>query len=135
MASFKEINIPQKPPMVMVDRIVEMDGLTTTTSFVIRENNIFTEDGLFREPGLIENMAQSSACSAGAKPGITEAPRGFIGGIRNLVINSFPGVGDEIFTKVTVLHEVFEATVVQGEVFCNGSTVASCELKIFLIKG
>ncbi len=134
MASFKEVNIPQKPPMVMVDRIVASDDISTTTALLIRGDNIFTENGLFREPGLIENMAQTAACSAGLKPGVTDPPPGFIGGIRNLVIQDFPPVGDEIHTKVTVLHEVFDATIVQGEVFWGDRTIASCELKIFLLK-
>jgi 3-hydroxyacyl-[acyl-carrier-protein] dehydratase len=136
MASFKEINIPQKPPMVMVDRLVEIFDKTTVTAFTIREGNVFVENGEFREPGLIENMAQTAAAGTGAQPGAAngEAPGGYIGGIRNLRINGFPKTGEEITTKVTVLHEVFDATIVQGEVFLDGRVIASCEMKIFLIK-
>jgi 3-hydroxymyristoyl/3-hydroxydecanoyl-(acyl carrier protein) dehydratase len=136
MASFKEVNIPQKPPMVMVDRLVDIVDKTTVTSFLIRDDNIFCEGGEFREPGLIENMAQTAAAGVGAKPGNseTDAPLGFIGGIRNLKIERFPLVGQEISTRITVLHEVFDATIVQGEVILDGQLIASCELKIFLIK-
>jgi 3-hydroxyacyl-[acyl-carrier-protein] dehydratase len=135
MAPFEEINIPQKPPMVMVDRLVEIADKTTMTAFLIREDNVFCEKGRFREPGLIENMAQTAAAGVGAKPGNVsgKAPMGFIGGIRNLKIGGFPEVGQEIITRVTVLHEVFDATIVQGEVFLNGTLIAGCELKIFLI--
>lgn len=135
MAPFKEINIPQKPPMVMVDRLIEVDGKTTVTAFLIRGDNVFCENGKFREPGLIENMAQTAAAGVGSKPGHDgNAPLGFIGGIRGLKINQFPNVGDEINTRVTILHEVFDATIVQGEVFIDNVQIASCELKIFLIK-
>jgi 3-hydroxyacyl-[acyl-carrier-protein] dehydratase len=136
MASFEEINIPQKPPMVMVDRLVEIMDKTTLTSFLVRHDNVFCESGMFREPGLIENMAQTAAAGVGAKPGNSadKAPIGFIGGIRNLKIDWFPRVGQEIITRVTVLHEVFDATIVQGEVFLDERLIASCELKIFLIK-
>jgi 3-hydroxyacyl-[acyl-carrier-protein] dehydratase len=136
MASFEKINIPQKPPMVMVDRLVEIVDKTTVTSFLIREDNLFCENGEFREPGLIENMAQTAAAGVGAKPGIKEgqAPLGFIGGIRNLKIDGFPKVGQEIITRITVLHEVFDATIVQGEIFLDNRLIAGCELKIFLIK-
>jgi predicted hotdog family 3-hydroxylacyl-ACP dehydratase len=135
MAPSEEINIPQKPPMVMVDRLVEVAGLTTVTTFLIREDNVFCENGKFREPGLIENMAQTAAAGVGSKPGHAgkEAPLGFIGGIRNLVIHHLPAAGEEITTRVTVLHEVFDATIVQGEVFLNDRLIAGCELKIFLI--
>lgn len=136
MASFKEINIPQKPPMVMVDRLVELGEKTTLTTFLIRDDNIFCENGEFREPGLIENMAQTAAAGVGSATGNAgnEAPTGYIGGIRDLRIGAFPRVGQEITTRVTVLHEIFNAMVVQGEVFLEGRSIAGCEMKIFLVK-
>jgi 3-hydroxymyristoyl/3-hydroxydecanoyl-(acyl carrier protein) dehydratase len=135
MASFEEINIPQKPPMVMVDRLLEVTDAMTVTSFLIREDNVFCSKGIFREPGLIENMAQTAAAGVGAKPGNIEgkAPLGFIGGIRNLKITGFPVVGQQIISKVTILHQVFDATIVQGEVYLQDILIATCELKIFLI--
>ena len=135
MASSEEINIPQKPPMVMIDRLVFSDDNKTETAFLIREDNIFCENREFREPGLIENMAQTAAARAGARPELAggEAPLGFIGGIRNLKIMAFPETGQEIITRVTVLHQVFDATIVLGEVFLENEIIASCELKIFLV--
>ena len=119
----------------MVDRLVEVIDKTTVTSFLIRDDNLFCENGLFREPGLIENMAQTAAAGVGAKPGAEsgKAPLGFIGGIRNLKINDFPRAGQQIITRVTVMHEVFNATIVEGEVYLDEKLIASCELKIFLI--
>jgi predicted hotdog family 3-hydroxylacyl-ACP dehydratase len=135
MASFEKVNIPQKPPMVMVDRLVDVVDKTTVTSFLIREDNVFCENGEFREPGLIENMAQTAAAGVGSKPGATggDPPLGFIGGIRDLKIYAFPKVGQEITTTVTVEHEVFDATIVKGVVHLDGALIAECELKIFLI--
>jgi len=135
MASFEKVNIPQKPPMVMVDRLVDVVDKTTVTSFLVREDNVFCENGEFREPGLIENMAQTAAAGVGSKPGTTggDPPLGFIGGIRDLKIYAFPKVGQEITTTVTVEHEVFDATVVKGVVHLDGALIAECELKIFLI--
>lgn len=135
MAPFEKVNIPQKPPMVMVNRLVSIEGKTTITAFRISPDNIFVEKGLFREPGLIENMAQTAAAGVGAHSQSDNAPppEGFIGGIRNLKIEAFPAIGDEIVTRVTVMHEIFDATVVLGEVFLNEQRIASCELKIFLI--
>lgn len=134
MAPFEEVNIPQKPPMVMVDRLIEVTEKTTITSLIIREDNVFCEEGFFREPGLIENMAQTAAAGAGATPGREgeKARVGFIGGIRNLKIAGFPKVGQEIITHVTVMHEVFDVSIMQGEVFLNDQLIATCELKIFL---
>jgi predicted hotdog family 3-hydroxylacyl-ACP dehydratase len=135
MAPFEKINIPQAPPMVMVDKLVEIVDKTTVTTFLILEDNVFCENGEFREAGMIENMAQTAAAGVGATHGIPggNAPLGFIGGIRNLKIEALPKVGQEIMTRVTVLHEVFDATIVQGEIFLNTRLIAGCELKIFLI--
>ena len=122
--------------MVMVDRLVEVVDKTTVTAFLVRADNVFCENGEFREPGLIENMAQTAAAGVGSQPGHSggEAPLGFIGGIRNLRIDDFPKAGEEIITRITVMHEVFDATIVQGEIFLNDRLIAGCELKIFLIK-
>lgn len=136
MAPFEEINIPQKPPMVMVDRIVDIVDKETVTVFRIMEDNIFIENGELTEAGMIENMAQTAAAGNGAKPGISqgEPPMGFIGGIRSLKIRKFPKIGEEIRTQVKVLHEVLDATIAQGEIFLDHQLIAECELKIFLIK-
>ena len=120
----------------MVDRLVEIVDKTTVSTFLIRDENVFCENGEFLEPGLIENMAQTAAAGVGAQPGNVnnDAPNGYIGGIRNLRITGFPMTGEEITTRVTVLHKIFDATVVQGEVFLDNQVIASCEMKIFLIK-
>ena len=128
--------IPQKPPFVMIGKLLEVSGKKTMTSFVIKEDNLFCSEGLFREPGLIENMAQTAAAGVGytSKENGKEPPMGFIGGLRNLQIYSLPNVGSEIKTEVTIEHEVFDATVVNGKIFFQENCIAECELKIFLIK-
>jgi len=133
VASFEKINIPQKPPMVMVDRLIGITANTTETALLIREDNIFCEQGRFTEAGLIENMAQTAAAGAGAAQADARAEpkRGFIGGIRNLKICELPKTGKEINTRATVIHEVFGASVILGEVFLEQKLIASCELKIF----
>ncbi|TRZ73379.1 MAG: 3-hydroxyacyl-ACP dehydratase [Bacteroidetes bacterium] len=118
----------------MVDGIIEAGDKTTVTSFLIRDDNIFVENGLFREPGLIENIAQSAAAGIAAKPDDApgEPKLGFIGAIRELKIFRLPEAGDEIITAVTVTHEIFNATVVKGSISLHDERLAECELRIFL---
>jgi len=134
MAPSEKIAIPQKPPMVMIDRIVDSTNGLVTSAFLILPGNVFCHRGRFTEAGLIENMAQTAAAAAGLKSdGDGRPPRiGFIGGIRDLVIHHYPEAGQEILTTIEVEHEVFNASVVRGTVKLNGSTIASCQLKIFL---
>lgn len=136
MAPSQEINIPQKPPMVMIDRIIEIREKTTVTALLVREDNLFCENGLFREPGLIENMAQTAAAGAGARPDIGqgEAPAGFIGAVKDLMIQDLPRTGDEILTTATVVHEIFDASIVEATIRLHDRIIASCELKIFLVR-
>ncbi len=108
---------------------------------LITEQNIFCADGFFREPGLIENMAQTAAVHAGynsstqAKEGDYKGvPIGFIGAIKDLKIHFLPAVNSEITTEIKITHRIFDATVVNAFVSSNGQTVAECELKIFIKK-
>lgn len=120
----------------MIGKLLEVTGTKTVTSLFIKDDNLFCSEGFFREPGLIENMAQTAAAGVGynsTKDG-KEPPVGFIGGLRNLHIYELPGVGSEIRTEVTVEHEVFDASMVNGKTYMEGRCIAECELKIFLIK-
>jgi 3-hydroxymyristoyl/3-hydroxydecanoyl-(acyl carrier protein) dehydratase len=138
VAEEKEITlfIPQKQPMVMIGRLLSVVDKKTITSLLISEENIFCEDGFLKEPGLIENMAQTAAAGASyLSQHVQKEPAvGFIGAIKNLKIHAFPPVGSEIITEVTVEHEVFDATVVSGKVFLDERVIAECELKIFIQK-
>ena len=120
----------------MIDRLVSAADAITTTSLMVREDNVFCEDGRLREAGLIENMAQTAAAGAGLKPGVEngDPPMGFIGGIKNLRIYALPAIGTELLTSVSLEHEVFDATVVNGKIVDGKNLIAECELKIFLIK-
>ena len=80
--------------MVMIDKLLFSDTEKCITGLHITEENIFCNDGLFREPGLIENMAQTAAVQAGYNSSLKseqgkfkEAPIGFIGAIKDLKIH------------------------------------------------
>jgi predicted hotdog family 3-hydroxylacyl-ACP dehydratase len=131
-----EIFIPQRSPFVMVDKILSTDTKQTTTSFVIKEDNIFCSDGHLLEPGIIENIAQSAAAWAGyiAVSSGKEPMLGFIGAIKNLVIHFLPKVNNKLITTITIDYEVLNALLISAKSFLENNIVAECELKIFLQK-
>ena len=133
MASSEEVRIPQKPPMVMVDRVMLSEGGTTVTQFLVREDNVFVSAGKFTEPGLIENMAQTAAAGTGAQEQDGEPRTGFIGAVSKLHITRLPAAGSVLTTTVTVPHAVMNATVIHAAVEEDGEEIASCEMKIFLM--
>lgn len=133
--------IPQKPPMEMVDKLWVSNDKTVISGFTILDNNVFVKDGVFTEPGLIENIAQTAAIGAGynayllSKSGTkTNPPVGYIGAIKKLVIHKLPPVGSELVTEVNVQQIVFDVTLIGGKTTVNGEVVAECEMKIFIKK-
>lgn len=126
--------IPQRPPFVMIDQLTWYDEKITRTGFLIREDNIFVENGIFCEPGLIENIAQTAAARAGYISGLENKPVqvGYIGAIKNLVIHSLPQVNDTLLTEITIENQIFEVTLITGKITCNEVLLAECEMKIFI---
>jgi len=133
--------IPQRPPIVMVDGLKEHSAESSVSVFHISPDNIFVSDGHFQMPGLIENIAQTVALCSGyehmlrilAEGGAAiKPPVGFIGEVKNLVINFLPPVGAQIETSAELLHNIFTASVVKGTVIYNGKVIAECEMKVFV---
>ena len=124
--------IPQKAPIIMVDTLYECCQEKVVTGLKIHYDNIFCEEGLFREPGIIEHIAQSAALKAGYEGCSKNEPPsiGYLGAIKNFALHQLPSVGDNLITTVTILHIVGNVTVLHGKVECDGKPVADCELKI-----
>lgn len=129
-----EALIPQKPPFVMVDKLLNFSETTTTTGFSIKTDNIFVEDGKFKEPGLVENIAQTAAVRAGYISKTENKPPlvGYIGAVNNLQVFSLPRTGDELITEITIENQVFDVTLISGKIICNNETIAQCKMKIFI---
>lgn len=125
--------IPQRAPFVMVDAVLQADAKVAKTSFEIREGHLFVVNGLFTEPGLVENMAQTAAAGTGYRyqqKGET-VPVGFIAAIKNLKIYNLPKTADVLHTTITIVHTVMNVHVVEAAVYVDDEKMASCEMKIF----
>lgn len=128
--------IPQKPPIVMIDAILQCDEVSVTTQLEIQANNIFVRDNFLQEPGVIENMAQTAAAKAGyeAKKLNADPFLGFIGAIKDLKIFTLPKVGDILKTTVTVKMDVMGITLIGATSACGDTKIAECEMKIVIQK-
>lgn len=126
--------IPQRPPFVMVDRLLHFDRIVTTSEFAVREDNIFLEGDELQPEGLVENIAQTCAARIGYVNLMNkESVRlGFIGAVRNLSIIRTPKIGEIIETSITVKEEIFQMTLVDAEIRLNGSVIVNAEMKIAL---
>ncbi|SIO08213.1 3-hydroxyacyl-ACP dehydratase [Chitinophaga niabensis] len=126
--------IPQRPPIVMISRLMEAGEKNIRTELDIAADNVFVEDGLFMAPGLVENIAQTAAARIGylAKKHNVPVPLGFIGAIQNLHVIELPAAGTTVESEIVIEHEVFNATVIKGTVKQNGKLMAECDMKIFV---
>jgi len=124
--------IPQKSPFVMVDTLLDFSSETLISNFKIPKNNLFVNNNIFLEPGLIENMAQTVALHTGYDYFLKgkEAPTGYIGAIKKVQILTLPKTEEIITTKVSILHELMGVTMVNITVFNEKKIeIASSEMK------
>lgn len=126
--------IPQREPIVMVDKFVGITNGISETQLTIKNDNIFVENDCFTEFGLIEHIAQSAAARVGYICRNENKPIsiGYIGAISNMEIVFLPKINDMLETKIEILQEVFNITLIKAESFTDGRLVASCQMKIFL---
>ena len=120
--------------MFMVDVVWSATDTDADTGLTIQEDNIFVENERFREPGIIEHIAQSSAAFAGYGTFTRgEEPKlGYIGEIKDCVMHVLPAVGDELRTHIQLMAEVNGIRLISAEVHVQDTLVASCQMKIFL---
>jgi len=126
--------IPQKPPIVMIDKLLYSDTKSARTSLTINKDNIFCEYGYFTEPGIIENMAQTASVKVGyeAKINKQKVPAGFIGEIKKLKIFLLPKINEVLITTITIEYEILNALIINAEIYGDKRKIAQCKMKIFL---
>ncbi|WP_163398580.1 hypothetical protein [Flavobacterium fluviatile] len=128
--------IPQKFPFVMVDRMFSYSETALVSGLKIQDSNIFLEENIFLEAGLIEHMAQSVALHTGYQFFLKNetAPTGYIGSIKDIQIKKLPKINDVIQSNVTILQEFAGVTLVDIVTFLNDEEIASGQMKTVLAK-
>lgn len=128
--------IPQRPPMIMIDRLVHYDPIVTRSTFLVRQECTFCDGGKLTPAGIIENVAQTCAARIGYinRMSNQEVKIGVIGAIQNLEIDSLPSVGDSLETEISVTATVFNITVVDASVKSNDKVMGKCSMKIALVE-
>ncbi|WP_183574098.1 3-hydroxyacyl-ACP dehydratase [Mucilaginibacter sp. X5P1] len=127
--------IPQKPPFVMVDKLLFVDDDTTRSSLVVKADNVLVKNNHFQEAGLLENIAQTAALRAGYLAHTENKPvkLGYIGAVKDLEIFGLPKVGHELITEITIIDTIFDVTVIAGKVWHKNQLLAQCEMKVFTV--
>jgi predicted hotdog family 3-hydroxylacyl-ACP dehydratase len=138
--------LPHRAPMLMVDLILNIGTNFVETVFLIKENNIFVENDVFIEAGLIENTAQTCSSIVGKKYFFDEDGTeneninviGFISALKNLRIHALPKVGDSIITKATLVSKFagddYTLCTMSCESLLGEKTLLECEINLFIQK-
>jgi predicted hotdog family 3-hydroxylacyl-ACP dehydratase len=124
--------IPQRPPFMMVDKILSCDDTDAVTEFFVRQDNILLDDNKLSSAGIVENMAQSCAARMGCVNLLHNRPikLGFIGEIKNLKIYRQPMLNDHLITEVHILMDVFDMTLASVCTKVNGEVIAEARMKL-----
>jgi len=135
--------LPHRKPMLMVDYIMAMDRENVVTTFSVKADNVFADDGRFTEPGLIENAAQT--CSAivaksyFVKDDDTVQSKdviGFISSIKKVQIYCLPKIGCEIITKAQLVSRFdtgeFITCMMSCKSYCDGDLLLEGDINLFI---
>ncbi len=138
--------LPHRAPLLMVDLILDIDANFVETIFLIKEDNIFVQDNVFIEAGLIENTAQTCSSIVGKKYFFEEDGTenenvnviGFISALKNVKIHSLPKVGDTIITKADLVSKFAGDDYTLCTMSCQSSVedqiLLECEINLFIQK-
>ena len=126
--------IPQRPPFVMVDRVLSCEKAEAVTELAVREDNIFLDDMVLTPAGVMENMTQSCAARMGCinREQKDSIKIGFIGNIRNCTIIRQPRCHETLHTYIEIVKEVFNLTLANVTMKVGDEVIASASMKIAL---
>ena len=124
--------IPQRPPMVMIDRLYYKDEKSARGFLYIKPSNILCSDGFLSEAGVIEFITQTAAAYKGYQKLVEnkEIGEGFIGIIKNMAIHSLPAIKMEIRSEILIEDELLGYTLITGRAFQEDKLIAEGEMRI-----
>ena len=128
--------LPQRPPILMVDRLLSADDQRAETELLVRADNIFVKNGMLKAYAIIENMAQTCAAQLGYADvyvnGKKDVRIGYIGSVKRMQIEASPRVGESLRTRMEVVEDFGDLKLVTAESFVNNHRIAVAELTIAL---
>ena len=125
--------IPQRPPFVMVDKLMLCDTVHAETMFTVRPDNILLDNGVLLPTGVMENMTQSCAARIGYVNMIRNEQSiciGLMGEVRDCEIFRQPKCGETLLTHIDIEHEVFNLSLASVKTYVGDELIAATQMKI-----
>lgn len=130
--------VPHKPPMLLIDRLLEMKERTSISEMTVREDMIFVDEkGNLDDASYPEIISQAIAAMEGfRKIGNHDAQaEGFLLGVKKLAIFGKAHVGDTLRISLQKAEKYGDFGIVKGEIFRSDELIASGELKVWQNNG
>lgn len=127
--------IPQRAPIIMVDEFLGMEEQNVSRAqLTVRADNIFVDNGVMDECGVIEHIAQSAAARIGyiCREAGKDVPLGYIGSVNEFHLFAHPKVNDTIVTQIEIIQEVFNISLIEARCCVDNRCIATCRMKIYL---
>ena len=120
--------------MLMVERFAYEDAQQCQSELTVSKDNIFVDEtGRMAEEGILEHIAQTAAAYVGKcrLDAGEEVNLGYIGVIKRCAISApMPVVGDVLHTKIQIVSQVGNITMIAAETTVGGRTVVTCRMKL-----
>jgi radical SAM protein with 4Fe4S-binding SPASM domain len=126
--------IPHKPPMLLIDRLLEVNERASVSEMTVRADMIFVDtDGRLDEVSYPEIISQAVAAHEGFKRFGSRNPlvEGFLLGIRNLEILGESFAGDTLNISLYKKTKFGDFGILTGEVFNGEKLIARGEIKVW----
>lgn len=124
--------IPQREPIVMVDKLYSFTDSESVTGLTISPDSIFVEDGHLMDGALIEHTAQSGALHIGydfISRGLG-VPLGLIGAINKFEILRLPKVGEDVCTTIKMEAKIGDVSLIGITVRVADEVIAQGKMKV-----
>ena len=126
--------IPQRHPFVMVDSLLDFSETGLSAGYTVPADAVFSANNNFLESGLLEHQAQSVALHTGYKFFLKGEvpPTGYIGAVKYFSLIRLPQCGEKIITKIEILAEMNDVTLVKTESKIDDEIIGTSEMKTVL---
>jgi radical SAM protein with 4Fe4S-binding SPASM domain len=126
--------IPHKPPMLLIDSLLEIQERASVSEMTVRENMIFVDaNGRLDDASYPEIISQAVAAQEGFRRfgGRNPMMEGLLLGIKNLVILGNAHVGDTLRISVRKKCKFGDFGILDGEVYNGEKLIVHGEIKVW----
>jgi predicted hotdog family 3-hydroxylacyl-ACP dehydratase len=123
--------LPHRPPMRMIDRLVDAGPGTACAEAMLGDGHLGVAAGRVLEPALVECVAQTAAAQKAFTAGGAPAAPGLLAGIAGFTVLRRPAAGERLTIRTREERQLGPMTLVTGEIFVGDERVASGQLKLY----